>query len=78
MCRNLDWLAIIIRRQPLAVALDGQVDGCLMEDAGGTVKTVEGNYWNPANKTNQSVLEKSDRKVSEIVGYYNLLAPAEL
>jgi hypothetical protein len=46
--------------------------------ATGTVKTVEGNYWDPATRTNQCVLEKSDRKVSEIVGYYNLLAPPEL
>ena len=46
--------------------------------ATGTVKTVEGNYWSPATRTNQCVLEKSDRKVSEIVGYYNLLAPPEL
>jgi hypothetical protein len=46
--------------------------------ATGTVRTVEGNYWDPATRTNQSVLEKSDRNVREIVGYYNFLAPPEL
>lgn len=47
------------------------------EPSGDTLKTIEGNYWDPRTQTNQSIVERT-RTRGEIMYYWDYWAPSTL